>query len=200
MNATTHKLAAALATCAAIVRTQNGNRHDDTNKAQAAAREALAEYEAGRCIARQCHDFGDTLRPILDAMQPAASARFGLDQLIKALHWVGDDADTHPEDYGDRPQIGAERTAGQLQDARYSLLTDSQEVRATVDALTLAELGALALAELGALDLAELGALDLVADDASGAIVCAHDGEMVEIWLTDSARPFDVSATYTRAR
>lgn len=184
MNATTHKLAAALATCAAIVRTQNGNRHDDTNKAQAAAREALAEYEAGRCIARQCHDFGDMLRPILDAMQPKASARFGLDQLVKALHWVGDDADTHPEDYGDRPQVGAERIAGQLQDARFSLLTDSQEVRATVDALTLAE----------------LGALDLVADDASGAIVCAHDGEMVEIWLTDSARPFDVSATYTRAR
>ena len=50
-------------------------------------------------VGKRCHDFADSLRPILDAMQPTATARCGLHQLIIALHYVGDDADTRPEDY-----------------------------------------------------------------------------------------------------
>lgn len=50
-------------------------------------------------IGTRCHAFADELRPILDAMQPKATARHGLLQLITALHYVGDDAQQHPEDY-----------------------------------------------------------------------------------------------------
>ena len=48
---------------------------------------------------KQFHDFADSLRPLLEKADPNATMRWGVEQLIKALHYVGDDCDMHPEDY-----------------------------------------------------------------------------------------------------
>lgn len=46
------------------------------------------------------HDFADALRPILqNKTEETRDMRWGVEILVKALHRVGDDADTAPDDY-----------------------------------------------------------------------------------------------------
>lgn len=70
------------------------------------------------------------------------------------------------------------RTAGQLQDEKYTLVTDSQEVREIAHYAGLSEKDA---------------------DDITAAIVEVGDGEYNEIWLSESSAPWNLTAIYHEA-
>ncbi|MGH8074237.1 MAG: hypothetical protein ACREO4_09205 [Lysobacter sp.] len=167
-----------------------------------AARAALAQHDAQqdapRVLAAECHALADALRERRDALPgartiPTARAQFDLATVERHLHGIADNMDTTPADYGDptRPGDSLRLDHFALQRDGLALVTDSQDVRAAVDALSVAELAALDVAAY-----TEAGELA-----ATGALVATADGDYSEIWLTDSARPFDlIRAHYTRAR
>jgi len=67
-----------------------------------------------------------------------------------------------------------------LQDDRFTFIQDSQELSDFENEV----------------DMLDWWDADL--DRATGALVSADDGEIVEMWMTDSSRPFDLGAQYVR--
>lgn len=145
-----------------------------------------------RTLAAACHALADELRMRRDSLPgartiPTARAQFDLSTVERHLHGIADNMDTSPADYGDptRPGDCLRLDHFALQRDGLQLVTDSQDVRAVVDSLSAAE----------------LDAAGLHADDVSGALVAAADGDYSEVWITEGARPFDLTGcNYARAR
>ena len=66
-----------------------------------------------------------------------------------------------------------ERQLFDLQDARYTFTTDSTDLRALQEYLP-------------------------GVGEFTGAVVEIRDGDYAEIWVTDSARPYELGSAYTR--
>lgn len=221
MKTTTDKLADALRDAYAFI-PYNGNQDQAENeKLRARIRQSIAEYDAasdsgnvanvtqngevpgvaGQWIpAARCAILAPALHALLDGANLDADNRARLRMLADDLDCgavespdaaaprdpnttpaVGDELPLNaprlsaPEPRGDGTQIGA----------GLSLVLTSQDLRdlcARIDAETLASLGVLPA-------------------DVSGALVRYWDCDLVEAWITGSARPFDVrTARYTCVR
>lgn len=159
---------------------------------------AVVPDDAPQTLAAACHALADELQTRRDALPgartiPTARAQFDLSHVGLHLRGLADNMEATPADYGDptRPGDSLRLDHFALQRDALQLVTDSQDVRAAVDALSVEELGALDVAAY-----TEAGELA-----ATGALVMVQDGDYSEVWITDSARPFDlVRAHYTRAR
>jgi hypothetical protein len=175
-----------------FVNPEEWETHIDWRKLAADAAAALAELDKPRTLAAACHALADELRMRRDSLPgartiPTARAQFDLSTVERHLHGIADNMDTSPADYGDptRPGDCLRLDHFALQRDGLQLVTDSQDVRAVVDSLSAAE----------------LDAAGLHADDVSGALVAAANGDYSEVWITEGARPFDLTGcNYARAR